>query len=306
MNQSNLKKRLFFAAWAIPLGWWIVNSNFSVISIVPTSILSKFPEFSNVKILPANILAIILTFLAASEYISMLSRLYPKNGFWLIYIWLGYQTVSYFVPDNFLSWNKDTYVLLMLVAFEAFLWGKKGRWKRASLLFSGTTFLVIACLSMLDFYSDPFQKMFPAKYATTMLSQLGVVTVVSAIFLCDSMAFFAGSYFGKHHFSTISPKKTIEGSIAGLIASTLTVSIGWYFFADDKFHIILGIFMGILIGIFAQLGDLLVSLMKRYFNVKDASNMIPGHGGILDRFDSVFFTAPIINLYLIIINKIIT
>jgi phosphatidate cytidylyltransferase len=58
--------------------------------------------------------------------------------------------------------------------------------------------------------------------------------------------------------------------------------------------------MGIIIGIFAQVGDLVVSLMKRYFRVKDASSLIPGHGGILDRFDSVFFTAPVIQLFMLL------
>ena len=300
MNIANLKKRVFFALWAVPLGWWIVNSRLSLLFFLPDAITSKHP----VHVYPANILAVILTFWAASEYIGMLSKLYPKHGFWLIYVWLGYQTLAYFVPDNLLSWKNDTYILLILVALEAALWGRHtGRWKRASLLFSGTSFLVIALFSMLDFYDAPFQRIFPA--AHYILPQPGIVFVVGAIFLCDTAAFFAGSYWGKHHFSSISPKKTIEGGIAGLIVSTLTVGIGWYFFADDKYPLFLGIILGLLTGFFAQIGDLLVSLIKRYFKVKDSSNVIPGHGGILDRFDSVFFAAPIINLYVIIINRII-
>ncbi|MFW6221813.1 MAG: phosphatidate cytidylyltransferase, partial [Fibrobacterota bacterium] len=80
-------------------------------------------------------------------------------------------------------------------------------------------------------------------------------------------------------------------------------AIGWYFFASDQHNVVWGVIMGILIGVFAQLGDLLVSLIKRYFRVKDASNIIPGHGGILDRFDSLFFTAPILNLFFVLIDK---
>lgn len=302
MNIANLRKRVFFVLWAAPLGWWVVNSKLSLLSFLPDAITSKY----SIHVYPANVLAVILIFWAASEYIGMLRRLYPKHGFWLIYIWLGYQTLAYFAPDNLLTWNKDTYILLILVALEAVVWGKHtGRWKRASLLFSGTSFLIIALFSMLDFYDEPFRKIFPAQYAHSMLSQLGVVFVVGSIFLCDSAAFFAGSLFGKHHFSSISPKKTVEGGIAGLVVSTITVGIGWYFFADDKYPLILGIILGLLTGLFAQIGDLLVSLIKRYFHVKDTSNLIPGHGGILDRFDSVFFAAPIINLYVIIINRVI-
>ena len=302
MNIANLRKRVFFALWAVPLGWWIINSRLSLLSFLPDAFTSKYP----VHVYPANVLAVILTFWAASEYIGMLSKLYPKHGFWLIYVWLGYQTLAYFVPDNLLSWKNDTYILLILVAVEAMVWGRHtGRWKRASLLFSGTSFLIIALFSMLDFYDEPFQNIFPAQYAHYILPQPGIVFVVGAIFLCDTAAFFAGSYWGKHHFSSISPKKTVEGAIAGLVASTLTMGIGWHFFADDKYPLILGIILGLLTGIFAQIGDLLVSLIKRYFHVKDASNVIPGHGGILDRFDSVFFAAPIINLYVIIINRVI-
>ena len=306
MSASNLRKRVFFALWAVPAGWWVVNSKLSLLSLLPASLTAKLTVLAHIHVYPANILAIVLAFMAAAEYITMLSKLYLKNGFWLIYFWLGFQTLSYFNPDHLFSMRMDTYILLILVAVEAFVWGKNtGRWKRASLLFSGTIFLVIALFSMLDFYSGSFQKVFPPQFETSMLSQLGIVFVVGSIFLCDSAAFFAGTYFGKHHFSSISPKKTIEGSVAGLVMSIITVSVGWYFFADEKYPLVLGIILGLLTGLFAQVGDLLVSLIKRYFNVKDSSNLIPGHGGILDRFDSVFFTAPIINLYLILITRII-
>jgi phosphatidate cytidylyltransferase len=110
--------------------------------------------------------------------------------------------------------------------------------------------------------------------------------------------------WGKHHFSTISPKKTIEGSIAGLLAAVLVSSIGWYFLANPVYPRWLGLFMGIIIGVFAQVGDLLVSLIKRYFRVKDASTIIPGHGGILDRFDSVFFTAPVLWLFSWVVGRL--
>ena len=65
----------------------------------------------------------------------------------------------------------------------------------------------------------------------------------------------------------------------------------------------MGLIMGLLIGVSAQAGDLLVSLIKRYFKVKNASELIPGHGGILDRFGSVFFTAPTLGLFFWIVNK---
>ncbi len=305
MNIANLKKRILFPLWAIPLAWWLVNSNFSLLRLLPGSWEKSLSVKNTVLIYPGHILAIILIFLACFEYLKMLGRVYPKNGFLLIYIYLGLQILSYFIPDNFLSMKHDIYILLILVAVEAFVWGKDtGRWKRASLLFSGTIFLVIASSSLLEFYNEPFQTIFAPRFAHSMLSQLGIVTILTAIFLCDSAAYFAGSLFGKHHFSSISPKKTIEGSIAGLITAMIICTIGWHFLASRQYPLVLGIIMGLLVGVFAQIGDLLVSLIKRNFHVKDTSNIIPGHGGILDRFDSLFFTAPIVNLFIIIIDKI--
>ncbi len=308
MNIANLKKRVIFVLWAIPIAWWIVNSTFSILSLLPTSVTPKYVIDHNIIIYPGHLLAIIVIFLACFEYLQLLSGLYPKNGFWMIYIWLSLQILSYFIPDNLFKMRNDLYILLIFVSMEAFIWGKHtGRWKRASLLFSGTIFLVIACASMLDFYDKPFQNVFSPRFSHTMLSQLGIIIVLAAIFFCDSAAFFAGSLFGKHHFSSISPKKTIEGSVTGLLTSIIICTIAWHFLVDNsKYPLILGSVLGLLIGIFAQVGDLLVSLIKRYFEVKDSSNLIPGHGGILDRFDSLFFTSPIVHLFILIVDKVLT
>jgi phosphatidate cytidylyltransferase len=197
--------------------------------------------------------------------------------------------------------------LLIVVAVEAFLWEKnkiRRSWVRASLLFSGNVFLYIAAISLFNLYQEPFQSMFRKVSDNSMLSQLGIATVFASIFLCDTGAYIVGSLWGKTHFSNISPKKTIEGSLGGLVFATVVASIGWYFFAATDLPRWLGIPLGIIIGVFAQIGDLLVSLMKRFFRVKDASHIIPGHGGILDRFDSVFFTAPMVSLFSWVIIRI--
>lgn len=294
INWTNLKKRLLFVLWAVPLGWWVINSD---ISILPTHVA---------VIYPGQLLATILIMLAVYEYTRMLSRLYPVNAFWLSYVWIGSQIALFLsrepIPPGVLS----IYVLLVFVAIEAFFWGKRDksrRWVRASLLFSGTIFLNIASVSLLSLYHAPFQNIFSTP-APTMLSQLGIIVVLAAVFLCDTGAYFAGNFWGKHHFSSISPNKTVEGSVAGLLSSIVIVTIGWMFLKNPVFPLILGPILGILIGISAQTGDLLVSLMKRYFKVKDASDIIPGHGGVLDRFDSVFFTAPIIYLFSWIVTRI--
>ncbi|MDG5814365.1 phosphatidate cytidylyltransferase [Chitinispirillales bacterium ANBcel5] len=287
INSANLKKRLLFAAWAVPIGWWVINSN---LSIVPRDIATVYP---------GHVLALTLVFLALFEYIKMLTHFYPKNAFWLSYLWLGLQALLYFT-DHALPGTLSIYLLLVIVAIETFFWGGKDqgkRWARASLLFSGTVFLHIAMISLLNLYTTPFQQLFVQPHPHPMLSQLGIVTVLTSIFMCDTAAYFAGNLMGKHHFSTISPNKTIEGSVAGLLAATVITTLGWFFFRNPQYSLILGPIMGLIIGVIAQAGDLLVSLMKRNFQVKDASSIIPGHGGILDRFDSVFFTAPVLFLF---------
>ncbi len=294
MKFSNLGKRLFFALWAIPLGWWLINTDMTV---VPRSWAIVYP---------CHIGIILVILLACFEYSRMLAILYPANAFWISYIWLGIQFVMYFNNDTSFPSTLSIYGLLLMVAAEAIIWGRRhqrSRWMRASLLFSGNAFLYIAAVSLLNLYRAPFQTLF-VKFDTTMLSQLGIIIVIGAIFMCDSAAYFTGSLWGKHHFSRISPKKTIEGSMGGLVVAMLVCGIGWFFLADPRFPSWIGFLLGLIIGVFAQIGDLLVSLIKRYFRVKDASDIIPGHGGILDRFDSVFFTAPMISLFSWVIFKL--
>jgi phosphatidate cytidylyltransferase len=290
MNRPNLTKRVLFALWAVPLGWWAINSDYNLLGAVGGALY------------PGHILAVLLMVLAGYEYIRMLAIRFPRNGFWLIYLWLLGQVVLYFrddAPPSGLS-IYALYVLLILVAAEGAIWGERatGRWMRASLLFSGTAFLYVSGVSMLNFYQPPFQLFFVSYPAWGgMLSQLGIATVLAAVFMCDTAAYFVGSLWGKRHFSTISPHKTVEGSIAGLVAAGAIGTLGWHFFGVPTYPWIIGPIMGIIIGIFAQMGDLMVSLIKRYFQVKDSSDIIPGHGGILDRFDSLFFTAPTVVLY---------
>jgi phosphatidate cytidylyltransferase len=162
----------------------------------------------------------------------------------------------------------------------------------------------MCAISLLNFYHEPFQHMFRAPAVHPMLSQLGLCLLIFTVAMCDSVAYFVGCAWGKHHFSTISPNKTIEGAAGGFAAAVVIGAAGWWFLADGALPRSLGILFGVLIGIFAQVGDLFVSLMKRYFQVKDSSRLIPGHGGVLDRFGSLFFTAPAIALFTWIVNRI--
>ena len=112
-------------------------------------------------------------------------------------------------------------------------------------------------------------------------------------FATDTYAYLGGSLYGKRHFTDISPKKTIEGSLTGIILGTITGTI-YYFLLVKDYSLIIIILMSFILTIISEVGDLFFSSIKRYYNKKDYSNLIPGHGGILDRFDSVIFVSLVI------------
>lgn len=124
--------------------------------------------------------------------------------------------------------------------------------------------------------------------------------IVLTAFGTDIMAYFAGVFFGKHKLCPkISPKKTIEGSIGGILGSVILCGVfGWIFIPRLFIHCLI---IGVLGGVISQFGDLTASIFKRKMGIKDYGNLIPGHGGILDRFDSVLFTAPMVYYYILLI-----
>jgi len=117
----------------------------------------------------------------------------------------------------------------------------------------------------------------------------------------DIGAYLIGSRFGKHKLiPRISPNKSVEGAIGGFVFSIISAFLSRYCFSWMSFGFVLA--SGVLIGIFAQLGDLAESLIKRDYEAKDSGTSLPGLGGMLDVIDSVLFTAPIFYLYLAILR----
>lgn len=117
--------------------------------------------------------------------------------------------------------------------------------------------------------------------------------------VCDSCAYLTGMLIGKHRMSPkLSPKKSIEGAVGGVIGSALVGGLYGYFIVENVVseQQITWIFavIGAVGAVISQIGDLAASAIKRNHNIKDYGHLIPGHGGIMDRFDSVIFTAPMI------------
>ena len=109
-------------------------------------------------------------------------------------------------------------------------------------------------------------------------------------FITDTYAYIGGSLIGKHKLTEISPKKTIEGSLVGTIMGVVVGSV-YYFYVVAGVTVIESVLLCLFLTILSELGDLVFSNIKRNFNIKDYSNLIPGHGGILDRFDSVIYVS---------------
>ena len=132
-----------------------------------------------------------------------------------------------------------------------------------------------------------------------------ILILALATFGTDTGAYFAGMLFGKHKLNPrLSPKKTIEGSIGGIILGTvLSVAYGAYIQIDMP--MIWFAVMCISLTMTSQIGDLTFSSMKRTFEVKDFSQILPGHGGILDRFDSILFNAMVFGIFIHFITMVV-
>ena len=125
-------------------------------------------------------------------------------------------------------------------------------------------------------------------------SRYGVVLILIAVvgpWISDSGAYFAGRFFGRHLlFPSLSPNKTLEGGLGGLLATVLVVGFVSYQFLG--FSLAKAAIIGAGVSLFSQTGDLFESTLKRILDVKDLGHFLPGHGGVLDRVDSLLFTAP--------------
>ncbi len=156
-------------------------------------------------------------------------------------------------------------------------------------------------------------------YVTVMMSCVYIIRIMEdgphtiwlvfiCSWVCDTCAYFSGTMFGKHKMAPVlSPKKSIEGAIGGVLGSAIVGVIYVHFVANvllgGDLNIIHSVIVCILGAVASQVGDLFASAIKRNCGVKDYGNLIPGHGGVLDRFDSVIFTAPIVWVVCLIAEK---
>ncbi len=158
----------------------------------------------------------------------------------------------------------------------------------------GLTLLGIFMVSWCLFHLVAIRGLKPGGFALTLM-------LIVTVWVMDTAAYFMGRSFGRRQLSTISPKKTWEGAAAGFIAAILT-AWGMSRLSGGEFSPLFAAGVGVVIGVFGQVSDIAESMIKRAVGAKDSSNLLPGHGGILDRFDSYIFLAPVVYYYAVLVR----
>ena len=211
-------------------------------------------------------------------------------------LWIGIIFILILLVNEFFHYIDIYYLILLLIVlltlFELF------RNRGSAIINIGTTLLGVFYIG---FFADALlaiRELYPRIEYLYERGGFIIISILAAIWICDSAAFFGGTRMGKHKlFPRVSPQKSWEGAVFGFVFSILTMLLAKVIILDFLSWTTV-VILGIIIGTIGQIGDLVESLFKRDAGVKDSSNLIPGHGGIFDRFDSLLYSAPVILLYL--------
>ena len=210
--------------------------------------------------------------------------------------WMGMASSVFIADYYYMQPSVTSHELLgaiILVIMLSCIWelfaAKKNPGQNISITLAGILYVSVLLGTAIDI----------RQFDHLMDTQLTLALMLS-VWVCDSTAFILGTLYGKKKiFPSVSPNKSWFGSISGLLASVVVMTIfskqGWlgdYFTFNDS------IIFGLIAGIFGQLGDFTESLLKRDAGVKNSGSLLAGHGGVLDRFDSLIFAMPLSYLYI--------
>lgn len=252
-----------------------------------TSGLLGFPLVLIILIFGNNIVVdvalAIIALLAMNEYFNAISKV-AKPVKWIGYLSCISIAIIHLVPKEYLQMIVVlTIPIILLILFATVIATEmKISFKDIAYTFIGIFYIV-------------FFTMFVALIDGMENGKILIWYTIIAAWGTDIFAYFVGRLFGKHKITKVSPKKSLEGCIGGTIGAILimllyTYIANTYFEVDYPYLFIAGI--GLILSLIGQIGDLAASSIKRYVDIKDFSNLIPGHGGMLDRIDSLIFLAP--------------
>ena len=225
----------------------------------------------------------IIAILAMDEYFNAISKI-AKPVRWIGYLSCVSIALIHIIPEIFLLPMAIFAIpaLLLLLFIQVIVTEMKTNFKDIAYTLFGILYVVMLI-------------MFFAKINGMENGNILIWYAIFAAWGTDVFAYFVGKYLGKHKFSKISPNKSIEGCIAGTIGGILIMLIYTYiantYWGMEYSYIVIGL-IGFALSIIGQIGDFAASSIKRYVDIKDYSNLIPGHGGMLDRIDSLIFLAP--------------
>lgn len=250
----------------------IISAIIMVAVILPFVIYGKLP------------FAIMMSVLAVAGLYELLHIRESKKEFPKIMKYIAYVLVVFFTMINSssndfqydISYKVVSLIIFMFVIPMVFINDTKKYNLNDALFLVGSILFVGLSFNLL---------MVTRNISITYFIYLFLITIVT-----DTFALFTGMLVGKHKLAPeISPKKTIEGAVGGSLMGTFVASAFYTTVINPATPLVIVILLTLLLTVVGQIGDLAFSSIKRYYGVKDFSNLIPGHGGILDRFDSVVF-----------------
>lgn len=239
-----------------------------------------------------SILFTIIAIMAMHEYLNAVSKVCTPVK-WIGYLSCAMVLATCFIPEEYL-WKSMIYFIsatILLLFSQIIATDMKTTYKDIVYTFLGICYLIIP-ISFL-FLTNNLEN-----------GRILAIFILVATWGTDVFAYVIGSRLGKHKFSKISPNKSIEGCIAGTIGSVVLVVLfalicNKVWNMNINYYLIAAI--GLALSLIGQIGDFAASSIKRHVDIKDFSNLLPGHGGIIDRIDSVIFAAPFAYFLLMLI-----
>ena len=225
----------------------------------------------------------IIALLSIDEYFNAVKRV-AKPVKWLGYVTCFSIALIHIIPGEYLNMVVTLSVptILIILFTQVIITDMKTTFKDIAYTFVGIFYVVFFIMFIAFINGMPN----------------GKILIWYALFAAwgtDISAYVIGRHFGKHKFSKVSPKKSVEGCIGGTIGAIILM-LAYTYFANTYWgmnysYLLIG-GMGIILSLVGQIGDFAASSIKRFVDIKDYSNLIPGHGGMLDRIDSLIFLAP--------------
>lgn len=246
-----------------------------------------------------NSLITILALLGWREFVNMCKhrKIHPPLLWGFIWILISMTTMSFDLP----LWSFASLVLAILVLGLIYI-ARPNRFNIGDMAYSafGFIYILIGMSALMVLRHNNIYTYFSLPLISERMGEINLWLLLFTTWASDTFAYFVGRLCGKHKIvPTISPNKTLEGFIGGFIGCVLT---GLIFAYIVGLPLVFGSIIGLLSGVFAPLGDLMESKLKRDCGVKDSGVLLPGHGGVLDRFDSLLYTAPMAVLYLLLLS----